>query len=127
MHFLIWLLLVVSIVLLWLFPPSLAVAIPIILLVLLICVLVTRAVVRTSRKSPQTGKEGLIGITARIISIKQLGNAVEYGVQIEGELWNAQSPDRLKIGDMVTITSVKGITLQVQRINSSQAPGSSSP
>jgi len=120
MHYLVWLLLLVAIILLWLFPPSPAVAIPIVLVVLLVCVLVTRAVLRARRKSPKTGTEGLIGTTTRIISIKELDYKVEYTVKIEGETWKANSSDKLKIGDMVTVTSVKGLLLQVQRVDGSQ-------
>jgi membrane protein implicated in regulation of membrane protease activity len=91
--------------------------------IFLICLAVTWAVIRAARKSPQAGVEDLIGVSARITSVKELTYGIEYRVKIEGELWNARSSDRLAAGELVTVEKVNGLLLQVKRAKTESPPG----
>jgi len=105
----------VGIIVFWIFPTG--IAIPIYLLILMISGMLFWAIVRAIKKHPKTGAEGLIGATARIVSSLQTSNEAQYVVRIQGELWNASSSDILNVGELVTITSVNGLTLLVKRVN----------
>ena len=68
----------------------------------------------------------MIGATAKVVSSSKPGNGIQYSVRVEGELWQADSVDSLKTGELVTITGIDGLRLRVQRLSSSQAESSSS-
>jgi len=125
MQHLILLLPLAGIVVFWLLPPSLA--IPIYLFIVLISGLMYWAIVRAMKKYPKTGAEGLIGTTAKIVSSSESGREAQYLVRVKGELWNANSPDILKTGDLVTVTGIDGLILLIQRVSSSQEERSSFP
>ena len=45
-----------------------------------------------------TGKEGLIGREAEVISSSAPGKLTTYTVRVEGELWTARSDDSVRPG-----------------------------
>lgn len=75
---------------------------------------VMRAVMRTRFAPVTTGIEGLIGKTGLVISA--LSPLVSGTVQIEREVWSAQSQsETIAAGEMVRVVSVQGVTLLVKR------------
>jgi len=62
----------------------------------------------------RTGTEALIGSSAEVIEACD-----PWGrVRVRGEIWRAQCDARAEIGDLVTITGIHGLTLQVERADS---------
>lgn len=118
MHHLILLLPLIGIVVFWIFP--LRYAIPIYLFILLISGLMYWAIIRAIRRIPRTGPEGLIGAEAVVVSRARPGDEARYIVRLEGELWSANSPDDLKPGETVIVTSLDGLLLMVQRTADNQ-------
>ena len=112
MHHLILVLPIIGVVVFWLFP--LEIAIPLYLVILLLSGLLYWVIVRAMQKHAKTGAEGLIGTEARVMAILQPGDAAQYVVEVEGELWSANSPNTLKPGNRVKITKVAGLILDVQ-------------
>lgn len=77
--------------------------------------IVVSAVVRTARRPPTTGREGLIGG----IAIVARDLAPRGKVQIEGELWTAETTDgtRATRGDRVRVQAMDGMTLRVVAVS----------
>jgi membrane protein implicated in regulation of membrane protease activity len=61
-----------------------------------------------------TGREGLIGQEAEVVSKSATKGKAEYTIRVEGELWNARSRDVLQPGETVTIISTEGNRLVVK-------------
>jgi membrane protein implicated in regulation of membrane protease activity len=114
---------IVGIIVFFLLP--LRAAIPVYLVILLASGLAYWSVARAMRRRPKTGREGLIGATARVVSRVQPGGNAQYLVRTQGELWGADSPDALKEGELVTVTGMDGLKLRVQRITGSYETESS--
>jgi membrane protein implicated in regulation of membrane protease activity len=114
---------IVGIIVFFLLRPG--VAVPVYLVILLASGLVYWSLARAMRRRPKTGREGLIGATARVVSRVQPGTNAQYLVRTQGELWGADSPDMLEAGEPVTITGIDGLKLRVQRITSSHEADSS--
>jgi membrane protein implicated in regulation of membrane protease activity len=114
---------IVGIIVFFLLP--LRAAIPVYLVILLASGLAYWSVARAMRRRPKTGREGLIGATARIVSHVQPGGNAQYLVHTQGELWGADSPDALKEGELVTVTGMDGLKLRVKRITGSYETESS--
>jgi membrane protein implicated in regulation of membrane protease activity len=114
---------IVGVIVFWLLP--LHVAVPIYLIILLVSGLVYWSLARAMRRRPKTGQEGLIGATGKVVSRHQPGVGAQYVVRTQGELWDANSPDTLKAGEMVTITGIDRLTLLVKRITISHEADSS--
>jgi membrane protein implicated in regulation of membrane protease activity len=108
---------IVGIIVFFLLPLS--AAIPVYLVILLASGLAYWSVARAMRRRPKTGREGLIGATARVISHVQPGGNARYLVRTQGELWGADSPDALREGEVVTVTGIDGLKLRVQQIRDS--------
>ncbi|HIH37125.1 MAG TPA: nodulation protein NfeD [Methanocellales archaeon] len=71
------------------------------------------AVIRTRRTKPTTGSEGLIGLTCEAYSdIDPVGI-----VKIKGEIWRAESKDRIKKGEKAKIVERRGLTLILGKVN----------
>ena len=71
------------------------------------------AVVKTRKMQPTTGSEGLIGLTCKAYSdIDPTGT-----VKIKGEIWSAESTEKIKKGEKVEVVDRRGLTLIVRRIN----------
>lgn len=65
--------------------------------------------VRTHRKKPATGKEGMIGeIGEAFTAINPEGK-----IKLHGEFWKAMSDQPIKKGQKVQVTKYDGVTLQV--------------
>jgi membrane-bound serine protease (ClpP class) len=58
-----------------------------------------------------TGKEALIGSTAKVIEACDPRGRV----RLRGEIWNAESSSRIEVGEPVTVVGVHGLTLHVER------------
>jgi membrane-bound serine protease (ClpP class) len=59
----------------------------------------------------RTGVEGLIGSTGEVIETCDPSGRV----RLRGEIWHAHCPAGASVGDRVTVTSVDGLTLEVER------------
>ncbi|MEK7872132.1 MAG: NfeD family protein, partial [Nitrospirota bacterium] len=67
--------------------------------------------VKSQRKKPVTGIEGLIGMTCLVkTDISPRGN-----VMLRGEIWDAVSDEPLKEGDKAEVLGVEGLKLLVKR------------
>ncbi len=63
------------------------------------------------RRRVQMGPETLVGATAQVVSPCR-----PYGqVRIQGELWRAHCADGADMGEQVTVRSLDGLTLVVER------------
>ena len=62
-----------------------------------------------------TGREGLIGHEAEIVSKSTTRGKDEYTIHVEGELWTARSYNGVQPGEKVIISAVEGNTLIVKR------------
>jgi len=97
----------------WLVP--LEVAVPVYLLITLFAIALYWLVARSMGRRPGAGRESLIGEEAKVVSTLSPGDHAQYLVRAQGELWSADSPDVLKIGELVNVTAVDGIRLLVRR------------
>lgn len=111
----------IGIVVFWLLPLPLA--IPVYLVILLASGLMYRTIVRAMKKRSKDGVEGLIGAEARVVSKLGPHDKAQYMVKVRGELWSANSRDKLKTDEMVKVLSVNGLTLVVGK-NSADQPSS---
>jgi membrane-bound serine protease (ClpP class) len=73
--------------------------------------LVLRYVIASRSQKPVAGVEEMIGMSADIIKREGEG----YRVRCHGELWKAQSSKPLNIGDKVTVSSVDGLILKLDK------------
>ena len=70
-------------------------------------------VVESQRKKPVTGKEGLIGeIGVANTPIDPIGE-----VFVHGEIWYAESDEKIEKGDKIEILSVDGMKLKVKKVS----------
>ena len=70
------------------------------------------AIIRSQRRRPATGKEGLVGKLAQANTILDPSGMV----YVEGELWTATSEaGRIEVGEEVVITKVEGLKLRVTK------------
>jgi membrane protein implicated in regulation of membrane protease activity len=120
MHHLILLLPLIGIIVFWLMP--LGIAIPVYVGILLISGLMYWAILRSIKKTPTTGASGLVGAKARVVSKMGPSEEAQYLVEADGELWSANSPDMVGIGETVRIIGVDGIRLVVKHIGSQNVP-----
>jgi len=97
----------------WLVPLNLS--IPVYALIVLISALLFRIIVKSMSRKPETGREGLVGKIAEVVSRND--RSAGYLVRTQGELWNATSPDMLQTGDMVSILAINHLKLLVSRNN----------
>lgn len=97
----------------WFMPPALAIPAYIVLALVggLVCWLIARAQARR----PAVGPESLIGAGAEVVSRLNAAAHAQYLVRHQGELWSANSLDRLSPGELVVIRAVEGINLLVER------------
>jgi len=94
---------------------SLSVVLPISIATVAITLLLVSGIVRSHRAPVQTGGEGLIGRTGRVIDDLARHDDVFQGtVAIHGERWRAVSQQPLKADDVCKITGREGLTLSVE-------------
>jgi membrane-bound serine protease (ClpP class) len=83
------------------------------LLIWIFFVFVVGLVIKAQRSRPQTGLEGLIGMTCQAVAdIDGKGK-----VFVHGENWNACSSDMIHKGEKAIITAVSGMELTVKKIS----------
>jgi membrane-bound serine protease (ClpP class) len=82
-------------------------------LVVFFAIIVT-AVLRSRRKRPVTGREGLVGASG--VVRRELEPGAQGIVLTQGELWQAVAPDgRIGVGERVVVQSLDGLLLTVRR------------
>ena len=60
-----------------------------------------------------TSHEGMVGEAGRVE--KKLEHD-EYLVRVHGEYWRAESFDKLEPGDKVTVTAIRNLMIQVEKV-----------
>ncbi len=92
------------------FTVHLGVILPLAVLIGAWNIFILGKIVQARIKQPQTGKEGLIGkIGTAQTEIKNKGK-----IFIHGELWEAQSNQKIKKGEKVKVVAVEGLKLTVK-------------
>ncbi|HLB95075.1 MAG TPA: nodulation protein NfeD, partial [Nitrospiria bacterium] len=66
---------------------------------------------RAHRHRPMTGMEGLIGL----IGVAKTDVSPRGQVLLQGELWEADSTDRIQAGEDVEVTGIDGLKLHIRR------------
>jgi len=90
---------------------SLLVIIPMVAVTALYFLVVLRLVLKARRRTPATGREGMLGAVGEALDdLAPAGN-----VFVHGEIWSAESPDIVRKGDRVRVTAVRGLNLQVRK------------
>ncbi len=90
---------------------SWAVILPVVVLSALLFIITVTVAVRVHREKTDTGKEGLIGMQAKVKSdLDPVGQ-----VFVHGEYWNARSTETIHKHEKVTIVGIEGLTLIVKR------------
>jgi len=70
------------------------------------------AIIRSQRRRPATGKEGLLGKTAVAHTVLDPRGMV----YVEGELWTATSEaGKIEAGEEVVVTKIEGLKLRVAK------------
>ncbi len=93
------------------FRISWGVIFPSVIATLLFFLFVVGMAVKSQRKKPLTGIEGLIGMTCLVkTDISPSGK-----VMLRGEIWDAMSDEPLKEGDKAEVLRVEGLKLLVKR------------
>jgi membrane protein implicated in regulation of membrane protease activity len=87
------------------------------LVILLVSGLMYWAILRALRRRPESGAESFIGAEAKVVAKLGPRDEAQYQVKIRGELWGANSHDKLEPGDTVSITSVDRLVLTVKRVD----------
>ena len=72
---------------------------------------------KAQKRKKMTGYEELIGEEAEAITDFENGRGKVF---IKGEIWNAVSQDEIKKNDRVLVKEVRGLTLYVNKIHSSE-------
>lgn len=94
----------------WISPMSIAV--PIYLVILASPLWLYWYVIKSMRWPVQTGKEKICRGIATVISVE--GSRLTESMN--GEIWNAESRDRLELNDKVGVFDIRGLLLKVRRI-----------
>ncbi len=67
---------------------------------------------RTMRSKPTTGQEGMIGKRGVVLKSKVKGR---LQIQVQGEIWQAVSDEKVRAGDKVRIEDIEGLRLIVSK------------
>jgi len=108
---LILLLPVLGVVVFWLWPLS--VAAPAYAVILAISLAFYYLIMQAMRQPVVTGAEEILRKTGKVLEVR----GRKISVRVRGEIWNAESSDRLHVGDEVRITARDGLVLRVQRLD----------
>ncbi len=114
---LILLLPVLGLVVFWLWP--LAVSVPAYGVILVISLVFYYFIMQALHRPVVTGAEEILRKTGKVVEVR--GRKIR--VRVRGELWNAESSDRLHSGDNVRITGLDGLVLRVQRLDDTTHAG----
>lgn len=101
----------------WLMPLNQA--LPIYIVVVLICGILYRTIWKSMNTYSETGPEGVIGTKAEVVSKLSPGHLAQYVVRTRGELWSALCNDTLQPGETVNVADLKGINLIIEPGNRS--------
>ena len=93
----------------WLWPMS--VAAPSYIVILLLSGWLYYYVIVAMRRPVETGSEEILHSIGQVVG---LGERF-VRVRVHSEVWNAESPDKLRKGDLVTIEKLDGLILTVRR------------
>ena len=96
------------------FQLSLRWIIPATLLTAAFFVFVVAKGIRAQFRPPLTGRESMIG---KVVAAQSRIDAVSGKVFMEGEIWNAVSDTPVEAGQLVEVTGMTGLTLQVKPKN----------
>jgi membrane-bound serine protease (ClpP class) len=83
-------------------------------LTLAIVALLTWKTLELRMRPARTGREGMLGQTARVVEIVSPGTGKVF---LHGEYWDADGPPGLAPGEEVRIAGVDGLRLRVERRN----------
>jgi membrane protein implicated in regulation of membrane protease activity len=97
----------------WFLPP--AEAVPVYLVCVALSAWMFWLMRRNKRYPVVTGREGMIGREAEVVSRSTTGDKSEYTIHVEGELWTARSNEGVQPGEKVLITAIKGNTPIIKR------------
>ena len=100
----------------WLLPLS--ESLPIYGVILALSILVYVYVMRAMRHPVETGAEEILHSTGKVIEV----GAKDIGVRVHSEMWRAVSAEKLKLGDLVEVIGMDGLTLRVRKHRASPAP-----
>ncbi len=89
----------------------LSVAAPVYAVVLVISLAFYYLIMQAMRRPATTGAEEIVRNTGKVLEVR--GRRI--CVRVRGEIWNAESSDRLHPGDSVSITGIDGLMLRVKR------------
>ncbi len=94
----------------WLWPLSLAA--PVYGLIFLASLWTYFYVLRAMKRPVETGAEGILRETGRVIEARQR----RARVRVHSEIWDAVLPEKLHKGDRVQVDAVEGLTLRVRKV-----------
>ncbi len=93
----------------WLWPLS--VAAPVYAIILAISMAMYYLIIQAMRRPVVSGAEEILQKTGKVLEVR----GRKISVQVRGEIWNAESGDKLHPGDAVIVTGIEGLMLQVKR------------
>lgn len=102
---------ILAIPLFWFMPLSTAIVVYSLIFILSGWVYILA--IQAMRCSVKTGSEEIIQSVGEVVEVKN--HSVR--VKVHSELWNAESPDNLHVGDFIEVISIKGLTLNVKQIS----------
>ncbi|MBI4697512.1 MAG: nodulation protein NfeD, partial [Nitrospirae bacterium] len=92
------------------FRLSLTVILPAVVITALFFTLTIAMALKAQRRKPQTGIEGLIGITGNAKTDISSGGGTVF---VHGEIWSAWSDEPVKAGEGIIVERVEGLKLKV--------------
>lgn len=93
----------------WFWPPS--VAVPLYAAVFVVSLFFYYLIVQAMRRPVVTGAEEILQKTGKVLEVR----GCKIRVRVRGEIWNAESSDKLHDGDRVSIMGINGLVLRVRR------------
>ena len=99
---------VLSLPLFWFLPFTTALILYVI--ICLIAALVYFAILKAMHKPVAGGREGMLGLWAKVVDV----SGSKFMVRVHGEIWQAESDQNLKRGALVRVTGMNGLTLKIK-------------
>ncbi len=84
---------------------------PVILVFAAFVIALVRLVIQAQRRRATTGAEGLVGLRGRA----ETALDPEGWVNVQGELWRASAGERIGAGERISVVSMDGLALRVQK------------
>lgn len=103
-----------GLVVFWLWP--LTVAAPVYAVIFLVSLSLYYLIIQAMRLPVVTGTEEILQETGKVIEV----HGHKARVRVRSEIWNAESLDKLRVGDRVSIMGVDGLVLRVRRLSGSR-------